>query len=198
MKTQQPVVIPHNETTKKKKNQGNRKLLRKYVPSTNPFPCFTPFSTKRRMVRVREGEETHVFRPIIYKLIYTGSERQGSANRISLTQSTFPLALLPSSGALKSFMLGAPPSSPSRKCPSPPPVAPPRVRLSSRPLNHDAPASATPRMHPMVRNGCSAKVTRMSKKIFSKLEMVSLGLILGGDAVTLLSVSRIDVRDGMM
>lgn len=51
---------------------------------------------------------------------------------------------------------------------------------------------------PRVRYGCSEKVTRMSKKIFSKLDMVSLGLILGGCAVTLLMVSKIDVRDGMM
>jgi hypothetical protein len=38
----------------------------------------------------------------------------------------------------------------------------------------------------------------MSKKIFSKLEMVSLGLILGGEATTLFSVSRMEVRDGVM
>ena len=41
-------------------------------------------------------------------------------------------------------------------------------------------------------------MTRISKNIFSMLEIVSLGLILGGDAVTLLMVSRIDVRDGVM
>ena len=81
-------------------------------------------------------------------------------------------------------------SSGRRKCP-------PLVRLS-RPLNHEAPPSATPSTHPIDRNGCSEKVILMSKKIFSKLEMVSLGLILGGDAVTLFSVSRMDVRDGMM
>jgi hypothetical protein len=106
----------------------------------------------------------------------------------SPTQSTFPLALLPKSGALKSFI--TPTSSPRRKCP-------PRVRLSL-PLNHDAQPRAMPRTHPLIRKGCSVKVTRMSKKIFSKLEMVSLGLILGGDAVTLFSVSRIEVRLGMM
>jgi hypothetical protein len=38
----------------------------------------------------------------------------------------------------------------------------------------------------------------MSKKTFSMLEMVSLGLILGGEAVTLLMVSRIDVLEGTM
>jgi len=48
----------------------------------------------------------------------------------------------------------------------------------------------------MLRYGCSVNVTRMSKNIFSKLEIVSLGLILGGDAVTLLIVSRIDVLEG--
>jgi len=37
-----------------------------------------------------------------------------------------------------------------------------------------------------------------SKKIFSKLEMVSLGFSLGGDAVTLLRVSRIEVLEGTM
>ena len=36
------------------------------------------------------------------------------------------------------------------------------------------------------------------KKIFSKLEMVSLGLIFGGDVTTLEMVSRIDVREGRM
>lgn len=53
-------------------------------------------------------------------------------------------------------------------------------------------------MQPVVRYGCSVKVTRMSKKIFSKLDIVSLGLILGGCAVTLLIVSKIEVREGMM
>lgn len=53
-------------------------------------------------------------------------------------------------------------------------------------------------MHPVLRYGCSVNVTRISKKIFSKLEIVSLGLILGGCAVTLLIVSRMEVRDGMM
>lgn len=38
----------------------------------------------------------------------------------------------------------------------------------------------------------------MSKKIFSKLEMVSFGLSFGGCAVTLLTVSKIEVRDGTM
>lgn len=41
-------------------------------------------------------------------------------------------------------------------------------------------------------------MTRMSKKIFSKLEMVSFGLSFGGCAVTLLRVSKIEVRDGTM
>lgn len=50
----------------------------------------------------------------------------------------------------------------------------------------------------MVKKGCSEKVTRISKKIFSKLEMVSLGLIFGGDCVTLLMVSRIEVLEGRM
>jgi hypothetical protein len=38
----------------------------------------------------------------------------------------------------------------------------------------------------------------MSKKIFSKLEMVSFGLILGGEVTTLEIVSRIEVREGRM
>jgi hypothetical protein len=53
-------------------------------------------------------------------------------------------------------------------------------------------------MQQIVRIGCSVKVTRISKRIFSKLEMVNLGLILGGEAVTLLMVSRMEVRDGMI
>lgn len=55
-----------------------------------------------------------------------------------------------------------------------------------------------PATQPMVRYGCSENVTRMSKKIFSKLEMVNFGLIFGGCAVTLLMVSNMDVLDGMM
>lgn len=38
----------------------------------------------------------------------------------------------------------------------------------------------------------------MSKKIFSKLDIVNFGLILGGCAVTLLMVSNIEVREGMI
>jgi hypothetical protein len=38
----------------------------------------------------------------------------------------------------------------------------------------------------------------MSKKIFSTLEMVSFGLILGGDCVTLLRVSEMDVLEARM
>lgn len=75
---------------------------------------------------------------------------------------------------------------------------PPLDLRSSRPRNHEAQPNAIPKMHPMLRYGCSVKVTRMSKNIFSKLEMVSLGLILGGEAVILLMVSRIDVREGTM
>jgi hypothetical protein len=38
----------------------------------------------------------------------------------------------------------------------------------------------------------------MSKMTFSNREMVNLGGILGGDVTTLLSVSRIEVRDGII
>lgn len=51
-------------------------------------------------------------------------------------------------------------------------------------------------MHPKERYGCSENVTLISKKIFSKLEMVSLGLIRGGEEVTFEMVSRIDTREG--
>lgn len=38
----------------------------------------------------------------------------------------------------------------------------------------------------------------MSKKNFSKEEMVDLGFILGGEATTLVIVSRMEVREAMM
>src|SRR3569833_468300 len=98
--------------------------------------------------------------------------------------STLPLALAPRSGALKSFM----PRLSSRRR---------RVRRR-RPRNHEAPPIVRPRVQAMVRKGCSEMVMRMSKKVISMLEMVSLGLILGGEAVTLLIVSEMDVRDGRM
>ena len=104
---------------------------------------------------------------------------------MSTCQSAFPLASAPFKGALSSFM---PIVSSRRKCP-------PRVRRK-RPRNHVQAPSTRPRIQPMVRKGCSEKVMRMSKKIFSMLEMVSLGLILGGEAVTLLIVSEMEVRDG--
>jgi hypothetical protein len=103
-------------------------------------------------------------------------------------QSVLPLVLPPNIGNLRSFMLTL--WSSSLKWP-------PLVRLS-RPLNQEAAPNARPATQPRVRKGCSEKLTRMSKKIFSNDEMVNFGLILGGDAVTLFRVSRIEVREGKM
>ncbi len=50
----------------------------------------------------------------------------------------------------------------------------------------------------MLRNGCPDMAPRISKKNFSKLEIVDLGLILGGEATTLGMVSRMEVREAMM
>lgn len=97
------------------------------------------------------------------------------------TQSVLPLMLEPRRGALKSSLRNGRP-----------------FLLLWRPRNHDAEPSIRPKIQPRVRYGCSENVTRMSKKIFSKLEMVSFGLSLGGCAVTLLIVSKIEVRDGTM
>jgi hypothetical protein len=55
-----------------------------------------------------------------------------------------------------------------------------------------------PSTQPELRYGCSRKVTLISKKNFSNAEIVNFGLILGGLAVTLLRVSRIEVREGTM
>jgi len=41
-------------------------------------------------------------------------------------------------------------------------------------------------------------VVRISKKTFSKLEMVDLGWMVGFELATFLRVSRIDVRDAMI
>lgn len=95
------------------------------------------------------------------------------------TQSVLPLMLEPRRGALKSSLRKGRP-----------------LLLLWRPRNHDAEPSMRPKIQPIVRYGCSEKVTRMSKNIFSKLEIVSFGLSFGGCAVTLLRVSRIEVRDG--
>lgn len=68
----------------------------------------------------------------------------------------------------------------------------------SRPLNQLSAARAMPEKQPSVSHGCSSDVILKSKKTFSTPEIVSLGLILGGCAVTLLMVSIIEVRDGLM
>jgi hypothetical protein len=65
-------------------------------------------------------------------------------------------------------------------------------------LDKTTPPSTTPTTNTMVKSVCSAAAPRTSKNIFLKLEMVSFGLIFGGDATTFGIVSRIDVRDGMM
>lgn len=152
-----------------KKRRNIREKVHPSIPSSFRNPKQTPH------------EPVALFKPF-----RCNAEPQAGA--MIASQSTFPFEFAPANGALNSFI--TPAASSSRKWP-------PRVRLM-RPLNQEAAPRATPMTHPMVRNGCSVKVTRMSKKIFSKLEMVSLGLILGGDAVTLFSVSRMDVRDGMM
>jgi hypothetical protein len=70
--------------------------------------------------------------------------------------------------------------------------------LRTLPLNHERQPKAMPRTQPELRYGWSRKVVLMSKMIFSKKPMVSFGLSLGGFAVTLLTVSRMEVRDGTM
>jgi hypothetical protein len=55
-----------------------------------------------------------------------------------------------------------------------------------------------PAMNPIDRIGCPEIAPRISKKNFSKFEMVDLGLIFGGEMTTLGNVSRIDVRDAMI
>jgi hypothetical protein len=51
---------------------------------------------------------------------------------------------------------------------------------------------------PMDRNGCPDMAPLRSKKNFSKLEMVDLGLIFGGEATTFEIVSRIEVLEAMI
>jgi hypothetical protein len=53
-------------------------------------------------------------------------------------------------------------------------------------------------MNPIDKIGCPEMAPLMSKKNFSKFEMVDLGLIFGGELTTLGSVSRIDVRDAVI
>jgi hypothetical protein len=55
-----------------------------------------------------------------------------------------------------------------------------------------------PAMNPIDRKGCPEIAPLISKKNFSKFEMVDLGLIFGGETTTFGSVSRIDVRDAMI
>ena len=50
----------------------------------------------------------------------------------------------------------------------------------------------------MVNIGCAPAPRRISKNTFEKFEMVYLGLIFGGDVITLGTVSRMEVRDGRM
>ncbi len=52
-----------------------------------------------------------------------------------------------------------------------------------------------PAMNPIDRIGCPEITPLISKKNFSKFEMVDFGLIFGGELTTLGSVSSIDVRD---
>lgn len=53
-------------------------------------------------------------------------------------------------------------------------------------------------MNPIDRKRWPEIAPLMSKKNFSKLEIVDLGFIFGGETTTLGSVSRIDVRDAMI
>jgi hypothetical protein len=53
-------------------------------------------------------------------------------------------------------------------------------------------------MHPIERKGCPEMAPLISKKNFSKLPMVDLGLIVGGEATTLRIVSKIEVRDAII
>ena len=70
------------------------------------------------------------------------------------------------------------------------------MRLVILPLYHEKQPNARPSTHPIERYGWSTKVILISKKTFSMLEMVNLGWSLGGEAVTLVRVSRIEVREG--
>lgn len=60
------------------------------------------------------------------------------------------------------------------------------------------PLTTIPAMNPIDRIGWPEIAPLISKKNFSKLEMVDLGLIFGGEMTTLGSVSRMDVRDAMI
>jgi hypothetical protein len=53
-------------------------------------------------------------------------------------------------------------------------------------------------MHPIERKGCPEMAPLISKKNFSKLPMVDLGLIVDGEATTLRIVSKIEVRDAII
>lgn len=55
-----------------------------------------------------------------------------------------------------------------------------------------------PTIVPINKKGCPEMAPLMSKKNFSKFEMVDLGLIFGGEETTLGIVSRIEVLDAMM
>jgi hypothetical protein len=53
-------------------------------------------------------------------------------------------------------------------------------------------------MHPIERKGCPEMAPLISKKNFSKLPIVDLGLIVDGEATTLRIVSKIEVRDAII
>jgi hypothetical protein len=53
-------------------------------------------------------------------------------------------------------------------------------------------------MHPTERRGCPEMAPLISKKNFSKLPIVDLGLIVGGEATTFRIVSKIEVRDAII
>lgn len=74
----------------------------------------------------------------------------------------------------------------------------PPLLLRTRPRPQRLTPRIIPIIAPMDKRGWLDIVLLISKKNFSKLEMVDLGLIFGGESTTLGSVSRIDVRDGIM
>ncbi len=71
----------------------------------------------------------------------------------------------------------------------------PPLPLLNLPRPHMNAPNTIPAITPIDRKGCPEIAPLISKKNFSKFEMVDLGLILGGEITTLGSVSRMDVRD---
>lgn len=74
----------------------------------------------------------------------------------------------------------------------------PPLLLRILPRPYHATASAMPAIVPIDKNGCPEMAPLISKKNFSKFEMVDFGLIFGGEETTFGIVSRMEVLDAMM